>query len=244
MRFLAVRHIRREGAGSLEEFLRSRGHALDYWDIAREFSRPVAAEPYDAVIVLGGPMGVYEEERYPFIRMERDWLRGVIDSRKPVLGICLGAQLLASALGARVHPGTQKEIGWSSVRLTESGASDALLSRFPGRAGEDRTTVFQWHGDTFELPRGAVRLADSALYSNQAFRYDNYVYALQFHLEMTGEMIVEWVREGGEEMAECGVAPTAVLKATETHLGTMKKQANLFYEAFAALAARAGVGAR
>lgn len=240
MHFLAVRHLLREGAGTLEQYLISRGDTLDYWDIARDPSVPDGADQYDAVIVLGGPMGVYEEDLYPFLRSEIEWLREILRSRKPVLGICLGAQLLAAALNARVTRGPRKEIGWHEVRLTGEGVKDPLFRCFRDEVkGRDPVCVpvFQWHGDTFELPLGALRLAQSPLYENQAFRYDNYVYALQFHVEMTEEMIREWIREGREELVAADYVDSgAILTQIPACLNPMRKRAFLFYEAFVNMA--------
>lgn len=146
------------------------------------------------LVVMGGPMGVYETDRYPFLKRELVYIRNVIDAKKPVLGICLGAQLIAHALGARVYPNRKKEIGWYRVRLTPEGKKDPLMKGSPSSPW-----VFQWHGDTFDLPRGARRLASSPLCKNQAFRFGTNVYGLQYHLEVDKAMVLEWLEQPGAE---------------------------------------------
>jgi GMP synthase-like glutamine amidotransferase len=132
------------------------------------------------LVILGGPMGVYEEDRYPSLGAERQLARRAVEQGLPVLGICLGAQLLASALGARVYPGPRKEIGWQPLVLTEAGSADPVLGSLT-----KTPVVFHLHGDTFDLPAGAVHLARSAGYAMQAFRVGTRAYGLQFHLEFS-----------------------------------------------------------
>ena len=139
------------------------------------------------LIVLGGPMGADDEESFPFLRWEKRIIRAAIDEAVPVLGISLGAQLIASTLGTKVFHGSVKEIGWSPISITPCGQMDSLIGYLPENA-----TVFQWHGDGFDLPAGAIRLASSAHYSTQAFRFGKTVYGLQFHLEVTPPMIERW----------------------------------------------------
>jgi GMP synthase-like glutamine amidotransferase len=141
-------------------------------------------------------MGVYDEAMYPFLRQEHDFLQRAIAQQVPLLGICLGSQLLAKALGARVYRNPQKEIGWYTVDLTAAGCTDPLF------AGIDSPVrVFQWHGDAFELPAGATALASSPLCTHQAFRYGDRVYGLLFHLELTPEIIHSWLDTFRDELA-------------------------------------------
>jgi len=139
------------------------------------------------LIVLGGPMGADDEESFPFLRWEKRIIRAAIDEAVPVLGISLGAQLIASTLGTKVFHGSVKEIGWSPISITPYGQMDSSIGYLPENA-----TVFQWHGDGFDLPAGAIRFASSAHYSTQAFRFGKTVYGLQFHLEVTPPMIERW----------------------------------------------------
>ena len=149
---------------------------------------PASTGGWDGLIVLGGPMAVYEAAGTPFLEDELALLRRAIAKDFPVLGICLGSQLIAAAAGAKVYPGPVRELGWASVRLTEAAAGDALFSELPADL-----PVFQLHGDTFDLPVNAVRLAGNDAYENQAFRIGNRIYGLQFHIEVTPELARSWV---------------------------------------------------
>jgi GMP synthase-like glutamine amidotransferase len=135
-------------------------------------------------------MNVDDVDRYPYLADEVQWIQTAVASGMPVLGICLGSQLLAKALGARVYPNGTKEIGWYSIELTPAAADDILFG-----ACQPTETVFQWHGDTFDLPAGAVLMASSAACRHQAFRFGRSAYGLQFHLEVSAEMIESWLTE-------------------------------------------------
>lgn len=154
---------------------------------------------YSLLLVMGGFMNVYEESIYPFLREETLVIKQAFRIKLPVMGFCLGAQLMAKALNAKVLRGPVKEIGWYRVSLTAQGQNDILLRLFPRK-----TTVLQWHGDTFELPDGAVRLFSSTNYPNQAMRIGNMNYGFQFHFEITREMINEWILNSREEIDEMG----------------------------------------
>lgn len=193
MRVLAFRHVPHEGAGYLETVLAARGIHLQYADLYQPDFEPPDPAAFHALIFLGGPMSV--NDPLPFLRWEMRALRDAVDRAQPVLGICLGAQLAALALGARVHANPQKEIGWFDVELTPAAAEDPLFAGFPRAA-----CVFHWHGETFDLPPGAALLASSALCRNQAFRIGEWTYGLQFHPEVTPAMITEWCAQD----ASCG----------------------------------------
>jgi GMP synthase (glutamine-hydrolysing) len=157
-----------------------------------------AVDQAQALVVMGGPMSV--NDPLPWLRQEERYLVRAISSGVPVLGVCLGAQLLAKCLGARVYPMGHKEIGWHPVRFTEAGLTDPLLQ---GLASEE--TLFHWHGETFELPADCQRLAGSDLCANQGFRSGSSLYGLQFHPEVTPQIIESWCRED----AACGDAREA-----------------------------------
>ena len=156
---LVFRHVPHEGLGTLEPFLRHSQIAIEYCDLFANHPIPKTSTPYDFIISMGGPMNVDETNRFPFLMAERNFISEAIQSEKPVLGICLGAQMIARALGAPVYPGPQKEIGWYQIQLTEAGRRDPIFQGI----NELNPEVFQWHGDTFDLPRGATLLASAAL---------------------------------------------------------------------------------
>lgn len=180
MRVRVLQHVPFEGIGCMEEWLSGRGATVQ---CTRFFDSPDLPDPgaADLIIAMGGPMSVNDEDRLPWLRPEKAFLREAIRRGTAVLGICLGAQLIASALGARVYPNTRKEIGWFPIEGLESPGE---AFRFPRQA-----TVFHWHGETFDLPPGAVHLARSAACVNQAFQVGANVVGLQFHLEMTPESV-------------------------------------------------------
>ena len=143
-----------------------------------------------AVVSLGGPMNVYEVDKYPFLRAEDQFIKKIIKTEIPFLGVCLGAQLLAKAAGAKVYKAQQEEIGWFDVAITAEGARDQLFAGLPARL-----EVFQWHGDTFDLPSWAQLLAHGRAVKNQAFRVGPVAYGLQFHLEVNESIIQSWFKE-------------------------------------------------
>ncbi len=182
-----IRHVPHEDLGLIEAALAGAGIGYRYYGPDELAAIPAG---YDFLIILGGPWSLYDN--YPWLKSETAFVRAAIDAGIPVLGICLGAQLIAASLGADVLPCGAREIGWYGIELTPEGVQDALMGRL-----HPEETVFQWHGDTFELPAGAVHLAASPLCRNQAFRYGDKVYALQFHLEVTAAMVAEWLAVPG-----------------------------------------------
>jgi GMP synthase (glutamine-hydrolysing) len=183
---LAIRHMHFEDLGSFEDEFRERGYQVRYCDVGVDDLSGIDPLGPDILAALGGPIGVYEDDRYPFIGDELRILRQRLDARRPTLGFCLGAQMMASALGARVYPGPQKEIGWAPIALTPEGRNGPLrhLANVP---------VLHWHGDTFTLPDGAVRLASTPLTQNQAFAIGRHALALQFHAEVAAKGFERWL---------------------------------------------------
>ncbi len=185
---LVLQHVAHEPLGTLHALLRTAGFRIRYVNYSREPTAIVDMHRYDGLIVLGGPMGVYQTELHPHLHAEIALVTQAIAQEKPVLGICLGAQIIAHALGASVTPLPVQEIGWYEVTVTDAGRSDPMLAEL-----SPHEPIFQWHGDGFELPDGAVQLARSALCPQQAFRYGPRVYALQFHLEVDADMVERWL---------------------------------------------------
>lgn len=185
LRALVLSHVRFEDLGSLQPRLEERGFAIETLDAATaEF--PLAPEPAcDLLIVLGGPIGVYETQAYPFLTGEIDFIRQRLEASRPTLGICLGAQLMAAALGARVYPGSNgAEIGWLPVEFSGSGQPPDWFTPLIA----DNVSLFHWHGDIFDLPDGTKPLARTQLYNNQAFMMGSFALALQFHPEVTAKL--------------------------------------------------------
>jgi GMP synthase-like glutamine amidotransferase len=188
MSMLVFRHAPYEHLGLIGPALEAAGLEYEYVDLPPDANRPLDMEAARGLIFMGGPMSVNDDLDY--VRREMDVIRQAERRGLPMLGVCLGAQLIAKALGARVYRNAVKEIGWFPVRWSEAAAEDALLAGLP-----DPATVFHWHGETFDLPEGAVRLASSGACRNQAFRRGANIYGLQFHLEVTPPMISEWLAE-------------------------------------------------
>ncbi len=190
---LALRHVPHEGLGAIADVLRRNELECQLLDMFQPAARPpLAPDQLAGLIVMGGPMNVDQTDQYPWLADEVVWIQRAIDAEIPVLGVCLGSQLLAKALGSRVYPNRIKEIGWYDVELTPEAADDPLFAQCG-----PRETVFQWHGDTFDLPDGAVLLAQSEACRQQAFRYGPSAYGLQFHIEVTPPMIYDWLGEPG-----------------------------------------------
>lgn len=182
-----IKHIDIEGPGTFKEYLVSAGFAFRIVNLAKNEALP-SLDECKAIVSLGGPMNVYETDKYPFLTKEESFLKEALAERKPILGICLGAQILAKITGAAVEKTTTKEIGWCDVELTQEASSDPL---FEGLG--QRFSVFQWHEDTFGIPIGGRLLAEGAKCRNQAFRFGDCAWGLQFHPEITKDMIVEWL---------------------------------------------------
>ncbi len=205
----ALRHVAFEDLGSFASVLAARGYSIRYVEVGTDdltVLEPLADELW---VVLGGPIGVYEAEAYPFIRAELALLQTRLAAGRAVLGICLGCQLMARALGAEVYPGGRKEIGWGPLTLTAVGLNSPLA------ALADGTPVLHWHGDTFDLPADAVLLASTAAYPHQAFAWGQHALGLQFHLETTARGLERWWIGHA-----CEIAHTAGLRVSDLRAAT------------------------
>lgn len=185
MQVLVFRHIGMEHLGLIGPSLETAGIGYRYVDLHRDAGAQISVDAADGFIFMGGPMSV--NDNLPYLRRELGIIASALAVGKPILGVCLGCQLIACALGVSIYPNAVKEIGWAPIHKTDAGRRDPLLS---GLA--DSEPVLHWHGETFDLPAGATWLAYSENCSQQAFRYGSNVYGLQFHLEVTPEMIAEW----------------------------------------------------
>ncbi len=216
MKVVAIQHVPHEPMGYIEEILKENDVEYEYVRVY-EGDKPELGDATH-IVIMGGPMGVYEEDRYTFLRDEKELIRDAFGKGIPVLGICLGAQLIASALGCEVYP-YRKELGWFTVRKVEN---DFVVEDLP-----EELVVFQWHGDTFDLPENAKLLYAGDLVRNQAFRIGNAV-GLQFHLEVTPEIVRDWVeRENlGDEEKE------RILAGIDEHLEGMLENCRRLVNAF------------
>jgi GMP synthase-like glutamine amidotransferase len=188
---------------------------------------PETLDGYGALILLGGPMSVYDESEFPYLVEELKLLALALKDSVPVLGVCLGAQLLARAAGAKVYPGPVCEIGYYSVSVTDDGRDDVLMAGLPGELN-----VFQWHGDTFDLPEGATRIASSEAYKNQMFRVGSVAYGTQFHLEVTLEMVASWVETQRDEVERAGLDAEEILSASKGQLPVIHKNGAVIIKRF------------
>ena len=220
MRAQIVQHIECEGPGYLGDFLHDNG--IEY-EIARMYEGEQLPDIFDVLIVLGGPMNVYEEERYPYLKQLNTTIRNFATGEGFYLGFCLGGQLLAKALGAKVRRNHTKEIGNFEIQLTAGGVEDPVFKGF-----EQMFPALEWHGDTFEIPEGALQLVESELCANQAFRFKN-AYGLQFHLEATPEMLAEWVKVYEDELTEEEIDAAALIEELKIKADIYRKLSNQLF---------------
>ena len=195
MSVLICKNIETEGPGTIEDYLRLKELPYTVVELSKGEEIPVTND-FDTLVIMGGPMSANEGEKYPYIKEEEMLVRDFVKKDRKILGICLGAQIIARAIGSRVYRGHEEEIGWYDIELTGEGLRDRLLEKLAlhpvVRDFWKRFKVFHWHGETFDIPGGAARLAKSELYPNQAFKYGNSAYAFQFHIEASREMIYSW----------------------------------------------------
>jgi GMP synthase (glutamine-hydrolysing) len=202
-RVTAVRHVAFEDLGLLGPLLADRGYVATYVEPAVEGLEPDDLVAPDLVVVLGGPVGLGDQTTYPFLRSELEAVKARLAAGRPTLGVCLGAQLLATALGASVEPTGRREIGFSPLELTEEGR-DSVLAPLAG------VPVLHWHGDAFAIPPGAARLAATPGFPNQAFSMGAQVLGLQFHIEADHSRIEHWLVGHAHELAAAGIDPRVV----------------------------------
>ncbi|SHF68978.1 type 1 glutamine amidotransferase [Pedobacter caeni] len=207
-------HVPFEGLGYIETWLQARGFQVTATHFYEENPSIPNLDDIDVLVVMGGPMGVYDDHRYPWLHAEKVFIEDAITAGKKVMGICLGAQLIALCLGAFVNTARNKEIGWYPVYPTSSAKRipwfESLFKNEP--------TVFHWHGDQFEIPYGAADLLTSAANCNQAFLYQDHVLALQFHLEVTPDTLKNMVGEGRPELIpKAFIQEEALMLAEQSH---------------------------
>jgi len=236
-RLMVFQHVAAEPLGTLHARIRDRGHRVRFHNFQRHPDAEPNVDRYAGLIVLGGPMNVEDQDRYPHLKRELVAIEAALRQDKPVLGICLGAQLLAHVLGAPVARHEQHEIGWYDLETTTAGRQDPVL----GALG-DAAPVFQWHGCTFGLPRDAHQLARTPTCEQQAFRYGASAYGFQFHLEVDAAMIERWLRLPAylEELAAAGIGRDAesIRATTQERLARMTPLATTVFDRFLDLVGR------
>ncbi len=223
-----IRHLAFEDLGSFSAVLQAKNIEINYIEAGYDDLSQIDALSDALLVILGGPISVNDGEMFPFIETKLELLRQRIAADKPTLGICLGAQLIATALGATVYGGENKEIGWYPLNLTEAGKNSAL--RY---LGSEHCSMLHWHGETFDLPEGAQLLASSELYENQAFSYGENILALQFHPEITQRGMEKWfIGHIGEIMQTDGVSVVQLRKDTQQHANQLEMQGELFFNSW------------
>ena len=204
MRVHYLQHVSFEDPGFILPWLQARGHQVTSTLLFQPDARLPLPDDIDALVVMGGPMGIYDEHDYPWLAGEKAFLRDCLAAGKYVLGICLGAQLLADALGARVHPASHKEIGWFPVYTLPPVARGTTMPSWLPSVFRDHPVVFHWHGDQFDIPPGAADILRTDANTSQAFQWNPRVVGLQFHPEITPTLLDEMVRHGAPELAAPG----------------------------------------
>lgn len=221
---IALQHLEFENAGLIKDVLRERNYRIQDIDATLDDITTYPLDNTDIVIILGGPIGVYDDKQYSFIKDELALIDVALKLHKPMIGVCLGAQMIATALGAKVKSMGKKEIGFSPLELTEAGEKSPL-----GLIGT--TPVLHWHGDQFDIPHGATRLAETAICPNQAFSYEN-VLALQFHLEANLDYIEHWLVGHSCELSQAKIDPVHLRQAAKINKETLRKKSEDVFNAW------------
>jgi GMP synthase (glutamine-hydrolysing) len=212
-KILVLQHHPAENLGAIADALEGAALAWQYVRVFDGHPIPKDVKGLGGLIVMGGPETVYQLDRYPYLRDEMTLIESALKADKPILGVCLGSQLLAATLGAEVRRGEQREIGWYPVRLADAAKDDPLMRGLPAEF-----VAAHWHSDVFDLPRDAVALASSEKTPVQAYRYGAKAYGMLFHAEMTREILTALVSEFGEGLNRVGIDGDAILVEAERHL--------------------------
>ncbi|MFO1455753.1 MAG: gamma-glutamyl-gamma-aminobutyrate hydrolase family protein [Steroidobacteraceae bacterium] len=230
-RLMVFQHVAAEPLGTLHQRIRARGLRIRFHNFHRHPEAQPDVDRYHGLVVLGGPQNVMDQHRHPHLGTELRAIESALRAGKPVLGVCLGAQLLAHVLGAPVRRHVRHEIGWYALQATEAGRADAVLGRLGATA-----TVFQWHGCTYDLPSGAMQLARTTTCEQQAFRYGESAYGFQFHLEADAALIERWLQIPAyrRELEQAGAGQEAqqIRAASAAHLDAMRPLAAATFDRF------------
>lgn len=217
---VAIRHVHFEDLGAIAPAIHAAGYEVHYCDVGEQDLSSLDPLKMDLLIVLGGPIGVCEEQSYPFLNDEIAVLERRLAAGRPTLGICLGAQLMARAAGARVYPSGAKEIGFAPITLTEAGRASCLASF------EEEPTTLHWHGDTFDLPAGALRLASTSLCENQAYSLGPNAIGFQFHPEASTRTFEKWLVGHAAELSAACIDPASLRSSAKRYGAELERKAN------------------
>jgi GMP synthase (glutamine-hydrolysing) len=231
-RVIVLQHVGCETLGSIEVALQQAALPFEYVRTFDGATVPSTLENVCGLIIMGGPMSVYEEDRYPHLRDERKLIESALSLNLPVLGICLGSQLLAHVLGAKVYAGGRKEIGWHQVDLSPSAAADALFAGAP-----ETFMAFHWHGDVFDLPANCELLASSALTAHQAFRHGANAYGILFHMEVTRPLIETMTETFADELSEIHASGDQIQQQAAEFLPALDRIGQTVFGRWATMAA-------
>ncbi len=231
-RVIVLQHVGCETLGSIEVSLRQARLSFEYVRTFAGAAVPASMDDACGLIIMGGPMGVYEDDRYPHLRLERKLIENALSLSKPVLGICLGSQLLAHVLGAKVYPGPRKEIGWYPVTLSSSAATDRLWTDTP-----ETFDAYHWHGDVFDLPTNCELLACSAMTRHQAFRYGANAYGILFHMEVTRPLIETMTDTFANELREINQSGAQIRQLADQFLPALDRIGQNVFGRWAKMAA-------
>ncbi len=223
-----IMHVPFEDPAAISNWAKEKGAKENYSKLYEKVDFP-NMDDFDLLIIMGGPMGVHDEDKYPWLKDEKTFLKKAINRGKPCLGICLGAQLLANCLGADVHKNLYKEIGFFPVSLTPLGWNSPIFGKMPATF-----IALHWHGDTFKIPNGALHIASSSGCANQAFVYENRIVGFQFHLEATRKSLENLIKNSGNELLEEGeyIQKPEVLLDEKHDFSSMNKTLFIFLDSF------------
>ena len=237
MRIHYIMHVPFEGPAAINTWAKERGYEETYTRLFEETDFP-SPDDFDLLVIMGGPMGVNDEEEYPWLKNEKEFIKKCINAGKPALGICLGAQLLANCLGANVKKNLYKEIGFFPVSLTPLGWNSPIFGKLPATFD-----ALHWHGDTFDIPKGALHIASSSGCPNQAFSFEDRIIGLQFHIESTRQSLENLIKNCGDELLEEGEyiqRPEVLLEDNKDFEG-MNKNLFIFLDSFTSHLSQKGI---
>lgn len=230
-KLLVFQHVPYEILGIFNPLLKQAGFRIRYVNYGRDPKARPSLDSYNGIVILGGPMNVDQVDKYPHLQIEVELIQEAVEKEIPVLGICLGAQLIAKALGAPVRKNPAKEIGWYDITPNEAGLQDPLFKHF-----ETTRKIFQWHGDTFDIPDGAVPLASSPTCPNQAFRFGHHIYGFQFHLEVDEGLIHNWLDRPAyrQEIENLGgsISPETIREETAQYINQANELGEDVFKSF------------